>query len=89
MFLLRAVAVAMLLLASGLAPAQAKAPKQPKYRGYTVMAGALGRPAAGASVMWGNTAANHLDFIQKAAINLVVVEAAYGVNQRFPKSAAG
>ena len=81
----------MLLLVPGPVLGQAKAtgPKKPaKYRGYTVMAGALGRLAAGPSDMWGNTAENHLDFIRKARINLVVIEVADGVNRRYPKSSA-
>ncbi|MHC4898526.1 MAG: hypothetical protein ACYTGW_15610, partial [Planctomycetota bacterium] len=66
--------------------AQAKPRKHAKYRGYTVMAGGLGRSPSGPTDMWSNTAKRHLEFIDKARINLVVVEIPYGVNKRHPKS---
>ncbi len=57
-------------------------------RGYTIMAGGLGRPPRDAKDMWSNTAKAHLDFIERAGINLVVIEIPYGVSKRFPKSAS-
>ncbi len=56
-------------------------------RGYTIMAGALGRAPKDAKDMWSNTVAAHLSFIEKARINLVVVELPYGISKRYPKSA--
>ena len=57
------------------------------YRGYTIMAGGLGRAPKDTKDMWSNTVAAHLAFIDKARINLVVMEVPYGVGKAHPRSA--
>ncbi|MHC5035802.1 MAG: CAP domain-containing protein, partial [Planctomycetota bacterium] len=66
----------------------AEAGGQEKLRGYTIMAGGLGRSPSGPDDMWPNTVEAHLNFIEKARINLVVIEVPYGVNRKNPKSSS-
>lgn len=79
------------LLLGLLAPATVIAQKTraapESIRGYTIMAGGLGRAPKDDKDMWSNTVAAHLDFIDRARINLVVVEVPYGVGKAHPRSA--
>jgi len=81
-------ALACLIVIASIAGPAAAHKKRPSVslRGYTIMAGGLGRAPKGDTDMWSNTVAAHLAFIEKAHINLVVLEVSYGVNKRFPKS---
>ena len=84
-----AVAAAFLLplLGDTGAFAQGRKKADEPLRGYTVMAGGLGRAPRGPKDMWSNTEKVHLEFIEKARINLVVVEVPYGVGKKHPRSA--
>jgi aspartate aminotransferase-like enzyme len=78
---------AVLLLELGAPRAQQrKSPRSEPLRGYTIMAGGLGRARRGPSDMWSNTEKTHLEFIEQAKINLVVIEVPYGVSKKHPKS---
>ncbi len=80
------VPLAALLILVG-AAAQKKRSKSEPVRGYTIMAGGLGRAPRDEKDMWSNTVAAHLTFIDQARINLVVVEVPNGVSGSHPKSA--
>ena len=85
--LLPSILVLAVAILSGPALAQRKAAAEP-LRGYCVMAGGLGRAPRSETEMWPNTVKAHLEFIERARINLVVIETPYGIGKRHPKSPA-